>query len=114
MSCDRTPPTTAAASHESNGTAPDEQPRQAVLDTLVRLARRVVPASLDVSVTVVRGEHPVTAASSGQLALALDGRQYRQRHGPCLHAATTGGRIGTERRYLVLHKARETANTVTR
>jgi GAF domain-containing protein len=61
-----------------------------VLDTLVDLAKRALLPVSEVSITLVRGQDPFTAAFSGQPALDLDERQYEQGHGPCLDAASAG------------------------
>jgi GAF domain-containing protein len=45
---------------------------------------------MDVSVTVVRDERPVTAAFTDRLAADLDESQYARGHGPCLDAALSG------------------------
>jgi GAF domain-containing protein len=62
-----------------------------VLDQIAALAKRSIPGVADVSVTLVRGKGPHSAAFTGDLALALDETQYEQGHGPCLDAAASGG-----------------------
>jgi GAF domain-containing protein len=59
-----------------------------VLERVAQLARRTVPGADHVSVTLVRGGAPETAAYTGHLALALDEWQYRHGAGPCLEAAS--------------------------
>ena len=44
----------------------------------------------EASVTLLVKDHPTTVATTGQLALDLDEKQYERGHGPCLHAARTG------------------------
>jgi GAF domain-containing protein len=61
----------------------------AVLDKIAELAQRAIPGADDVSVTLIRGRGPHTAAFTGDLALACDERQYERGHGPCLDAART-------------------------
>jgi GAF domain-containing protein len=51
------------------------------------LAKHILPGAGEVSITLVRNESPYTAAHTGDLALQLDQRQYRQLRGPCLQAA---------------------------
>jgi len=58
-----------------------------VLEQVAHLARTSIPAADVVSVTLVDGEGPRTAASTGDLALQLDQRQYDLGEGPCLDAA---------------------------
>jgi GAF domain-containing protein len=67
-----------------------EENTQSVVQRVVDLARQVVPARAEVSITVVRDERATTAAFSGELALHLDETQYGQGYGPCLEAALGG------------------------
>jgi hypothetical protein len=53
-----------------------------VLDQIAHLAKRAIPGAAEVSVTLRRDEGAYTAAFTGDLALALDERQYEQGHGP--------------------------------
>jgi GAF domain-containing protein len=43
-----------------------------------------------VSVTLIRGEEPFTAAYTGELALAADELQYERGYGPCVDAGRGG------------------------
>jgi GAF domain-containing protein len=61
-----------------------------VLQRIVDLVARAMPAGSEVSITLVRGEHPTTAAFTGPLAEDLDETQYERGHGPCLEAAVGG------------------------
>jgi GAF domain-containing protein len=75
-----------------------------VLATVARLAKRSVPGSDEVSVTLIRGRSAHTAAFTGDLALALDECQYENGHGPCLDAAASAAtfsvpRMSDERRW---------------
>ncbi|AGZ41180.1 GAF and ANTAR domain-containing protein [Actinoplanes friuliensis] len=75
-----------------------------VLEHLARLAKRTIPGAAEVSVTLSRGKGAYTAAYTGELALALDERQYEQGHGPCLDALASGDvmsidDMGTEERW---------------
>ncbi|MDQ0366826.1 GAF and ANTAR domain-containing protein [Catenuloplanes indicus] len=75
-----------------------------VLDMIADLARRAVPGADEVSVTLVRGQKPQTAALTSDMALRLDQAQYELGSGPCLEAAGTAGvmllsRIATETRW---------------
>ncbi|MEV4536515.1 GAF and ANTAR domain-containing protein [Asanoa sp. NPDC049518] len=54
---------------------------------VAQVAARTVPGATDVSITLVAGRRPRTAASTSELAVALDGLQYRYEAGPCLQAA---------------------------
>jgi GAF domain-containing protein len=67
-----------------------EHSLESVLHKVTELASRVLPGRPITSVTVVQDGRPTTVASSGELAVTLDGEQYRLRSGPCLSAATTG------------------------
>ena len=63
---------------------------ESVLQTVVDLAKEVLPGTLDTSISLVVDGHPTTAVSTGQLAVDLDESQYDRGYGPCLHAAGTG------------------------
>ena len=63
---------------------------ESVLQRVTALATRVLPGEPVTSVTIVSRGRPSTAASSGELALALDETQYQLGSGPCLAAASTG------------------------
>jgi GAF domain-containing protein len=63
---------------------------EAVLDRATHVAKRAIAGADEVSVTMHRGGTPVTVASSGALAEAVDERQYAVDAGPCLDAARTG------------------------
>ena len=58
-----------------------------LLERIAQLAKRAVPGASEVSVTLLHGNNPQTAAFTGELALALDEMQYERGHGPCLDAA---------------------------
>ena len=68
--------------------------RDQSIDTFLQrvcdLAIEVLPGDLESSITLIKGTEAWTSASTGQLALVCDERQYATGHGPCLHAATTG------------------------
>jgi len=61
-----------------------------LLQTVADLSKSVMPGSPETSVLLLVKDHPSTVVSTGQLAVALDERQYERGHGPCLHAARTG------------------------
>ena len=61
-----------------------------LLQTVADLTKAVLPGHPEASVTLVVKDHPTTVATTGQLALDLDEKQYERGHGPCLHAARTG------------------------
>ena len=67
-----------------------EESTQSVLQRVVDLARQVVPAGAEVSITVLRDERATTAASTGDMARHLDETQYGQGYGPCMEAALGG------------------------
>lgn len=57
-----------------------------VLNEVVQLVRKFVPGAEESSITLIRGNKAVTAASTGPLPIALDEIQYEQGYGPCLDA----------------------------
>ncbi|SFT70503.1 GAF domain-containing protein [Geodermatophilus amargosae] len=63
---------------------------ESLLQTVADLATTVLPGDLEASVSLLVRGSPTTVASTGQLAVDLDERQYERGHGPCLHAARTG------------------------
>jgi GAF domain-containing protein len=67
-----------------------EQSLDSVMTTIAGLTKRTIPGASEVSVTIVKGGKPTTVASTGQLAIELDERQYERGYGPCL-AAVEGG-----------------------
>jgi GAF domain-containing protein len=64
-----------------------------VLEEVALLAKQVLPEDPEVSVTLLEGDQPHTAAFTGALAIQLDERQYDTGFGPCLDAAVAGQRI---------------------
>ena len=67
-----------------------DQSMTSVLQTVVDLAKEVLPGTLEASISLVVNDKPQTTVSTGQLAVDLDERQYDRGYGPCLHAAATG------------------------
>jgi GAF domain-containing protein len=63
---------------------------RSLLGEIASLAQQSLPGRLEASVTLLTGDDPVTAVTTGQLALDLDHAQYACGHGPCLHAAAVG------------------------
>jgi GAF domain-containing protein len=61
-----------------------------LLQTVAELSKSVLPGNPETSVSLLVKDQPRTVVSTGQLAVALDERQYERGHGPCLHAARTG------------------------
>ncbi|MEU4623466.1 ATP-binding protein [Actinoplanes sp. NPDC023801] len=57
-----------------------------LLEQIAQLTKRSIAGVSEVSVTLMQGEHARTAASTGELARALDERQYECGRGPCLDA----------------------------
>ena len=64
-----------------------EHSLDSVMQKIAEIAARVVGGADAVSVTLVRGEHPSTVASTANIAVELDERQYERGFGPCLVAA---------------------------
>jgi GAF domain-containing protein len=61
-----------------------------VLGTITSIARRAMPAAAAVSITLIRDDHPFTAAHDGQVALDADELQYERDYGPCVDAGRSG------------------------
>jgi GAF domain-containing protein len=70
-----------------------DEPLEAILERVVHLAKRVLPASVEASITLLNATKTETAAFTGPLAIELDERQYEVERGPCLDAAASGQRI---------------------
>jgi transcriptional regulator with GAF, ATPase, and Fis domain len=70
-----------------------DQPLTKTLEKVANLAKQVLPESPEVSVTLIAGNRPRTAAFTGSLAVQLDERQYDDGFGPCLDAAVSGQTI---------------------
>jgi GAF domain-containing protein len=71
----------------------DETGLEQVLQRVAELAKLTVPEVSEVSVTLIQGKGAYTAAFTGDLALALDERQYESGAGPCLEAAAATATI---------------------
>jgi GAF domain-containing protein len=61
-----------------------------VLEQLVGIAKDSLVGADEVSMTLVRGDTPFTAAHTGELALDADEMQYERGYGPCIDAGTSG------------------------
>jgi GAF domain-containing protein len=66
------------------------EPLDVVLRQVSDIARRLVPGAEAVSIALIEGDRPRTAAYVGQLALELDEPQYAGDHGPGIEAARSG------------------------
>ena len=62
---------------------------EGVLKQVAELARHTLEGADEVSVTLLRGGDAHTAASTGDLAIKLDGWQYEHGQGPCIDAAVS-------------------------
>jgi GAF domain-containing protein len=98
------PPRTQAALDELGRLRLVEHTTPSVLQRIVDLVSQAMPAGAEVSLTLVRGDRPTTAAFTGPLAEDLDETQYERGYGPCLDAALGGQVIeiadaGTEDRW---------------
>lgn len=49
-----------------------------------------MPGEPEASILIMVKDRPTTVVSTGDLATRLDEVQFSKRHGPCMHAATTG------------------------
>ncbi|MEU4471297.1 GAF and ANTAR domain-containing protein [Micromonospora sp. NPDC023888] len=67
----------------------DETDLEGVLQQVASLAKRTIAGVDEASVTLIRGRNAYTAAFTGELAVAMDERQYEEGGGPCLEAAAT-------------------------
>lgn len=67
-----------------------EETLDSVLSKLVELAKQVIAAADEVSLTLVRRGRAETAAYTGVLAMQADERQYGLDAGPCLDAGRGG------------------------
>jgi GAF domain-containing protein len=70
-----------------------DEPLAAILERVVHIACRVLPIPVEASITLVTRDNPETLAFTGDVALALDERQYEAERGPCLDAAAAGQRV---------------------
>lgn len=70
-----------------------EEPLPAILERLVHLARQVLPITVEASITLLSSDDATTIASTDEVAVKLDERQYHDERGPCLDAAAAGERI---------------------
>jgi GAF domain-containing protein len=85
------PPTSAAEALEHLGSLSLRKvSMEYLLQTVADLTKAVMHGNPEASVTLLVKDHPTTVATTGQLALDLDEKQYERGHGPCLHAARTG------------------------
>jgi GAF domain-containing protein len=85
-----------------------------LLYKIAELAKRTVPGASEVSVTLLHGNNPQTAAFTGELARALDEMQYKRGYGPCLEAADSTSSLmvpdtGSEERWPGWARAAEKA-----
>jgi GAF domain-containing protein len=67
-----------------------EHSMESVLQTVVELAKQVLPGNPESSITLLVNGRPSTTSSTGQLAVDLDESQYDHGYGPCLESARTG------------------------
>jgi GAF domain-containing protein len=74
-------------------TLAQEENLAAVLQRLCQQVIKAIPGADMASVTLVRNNHPVTAAATDGPTQEVDEAQYRSGQGPCLEAATTGRTI---------------------
>jgi GAF domain-containing protein len=70
-----------------------EEPLPAILQRLVHIARQVLPIDVEASITLLSRDDATTVASTDEIAVRLDERQYENERGPCLDAAAAGERV---------------------
>jgi GAF domain-containing protein len=87
---DKQPVDAQAAFDELGRTVLSEQTMESLLQRVAELAQGVVAGAHEVSITVVGRDKATTVISTGELAIALDERQYADESGPCLDAAQGG------------------------
>lgn len=75
-------PDAIAAILELGAIVPADMPLEEVYTRVVHIARDTIPGAEEVSLTLVREEHPHTAASTGPLAFRSDECQYATGGGP--------------------------------
>ncbi len=63
---------------------------ESVMTTIAEVGKRLLSGTDEASVTFLQDGKPSTVAFTGDLAFAMDERQYASGHGPCLHGASTG------------------------
>ena len=63
---------------------------ETLLRAVTELAKTVMPGDTEASVSLLLDGVPSTAASTGDLAMDCDQKQYEEDEGPCLHAARSG------------------------
>jgi GAF domain-containing protein len=80
----------AAAFASLSGLVYADRPLADTLQKMSVLASQVLTEAPEVSLTLIERDQGVTAATSGPVALDLDGRQYEDGDGPCLDAARYG------------------------
>jgi GAF domain-containing protein len=68
----------------------DRTPLGQVLRRVAELAQDSIPGAHEVSVTLVEDQRARSVAFTGDLAVALDERQYARGFGPCMDAAVGG------------------------
>lgn len=68
----------------------EDKPLESVLQQVAEVVKRAVPGAEEVSLTLIRGQRPATAAYTGQLALDADELQYGHGYGPCMDAGRGG------------------------
>jgi GAF domain-containing protein len=93
MSSNRPPPDANEAFVQLGKIVLGDQPLPEILERVVHIAKQVIPAPVEASITLVAGDQPSTVGFTDDTALALDERQYDLESGPCLEAAKSGSRI---------------------
>src|SRR4051794_4684339 len=66
-----------------------DEPLAQILERVVHVATRALPAAAEASITLISADNPFTVAFAGERAIALDERQYEAERGPCLDSATS-------------------------
>ena len=90
MSTEHAPAEAADAFAQLGRIVLGEQPLASILEQVVHIAKQVLPAPVEASITFIAGDEPATVAFTAQTAVDLDERQYETERGPCLDAAASG------------------------
>ena len=64
-----------------------QEPLESTMQTVAITARSLFPPGVEASISLLRGDHFETVASTADEAVVIDERQYGRGDGPCMHAA---------------------------
>ena len=93
VTSDHSPPQANEAFLELGKIVLGDEPLPQILERVVHLAKHILPPPIEASITLVDRDRPSTVAFTGDVAMALDERQYEEDRGPCLDAAASGQKV---------------------